>query len=326
MFTGIIRVVGRVVGVETVPAGRRLLVAPGYATGAPGGSEGSGGQPGSPGGIPESPGGVSRPGDSICVSGCCLTVADRGTGFQPVYVAPASSPVAPASSRCTAADPSVAPASGRCTDGVLAFDVVPETLAKTTLGGLEPGDAVHLEPSVTASTLLDGHVVQGHVEGVGVVVGVSVVADGGEYRLRIAPPAGLMPCLVPKGSVAVDGVSLTIAAVSAAAPASSPVAPASSRCTVANPSVAPASSRCTAAVGADGPWFEVALIPTTLEMTTLGALVVGSRVNLETDILARTVVHVLRHYGVGPGAGGGGPQAGGGGTPAGSRCHGAGGG
>ncbi|MDQ7013404.1 MAG: hypothetical protein Q9O74_05855, partial [Planctomycetota bacterium] len=296
MFTGIIRATGRVVGVERVAAGVRLRVEP----------EGT---PGSPGGTPGSPGGTPRPGDSICVSGCCLTVADRGTGSQPVYVAPASS---------------------RCADGVLAFDVVPETLARTTLGGLEPGDVVHLEPSVTASTLLDGHVVQGHVEGVGVVVGVGV-GVGGEYRIRIAPPAGLMPCLVPKGSVAVDGVSLTIAAVSPVAPAStpvapasspvapassrcptanppvapasSPVAPASSRCTAANPPVAPASSRCPAAGGADGGWFEVALIPTTLELTTLGGLVVGSRVNLETDILARTVVHVLRHYGVGPGAG-----------------------
>ena len=162
-------------------------------------------------------------GDSICVSGCCLTVAAEPTQ-----------------------------------GGRLAFDAIPETLAKTTLGRLTPGSEVNLEASVTAATAMDGHVVQGHVEGVGEVVGL---VKEGEWRVRIAAPRGLLPCIVPKGSVAIDGVSLTVAEVDPKAG-----------------------------------WFEVALIPTTLELTTLGALEVGSGVNLETDVLARTVVHVLAHY------------------------------
>lgn len=209
MFTGIIRAKGRLRSVDTTAAGKRLRVHPGDWSHRPG------------------------PGDSICVSGCCLTLAE---------------PVG--------------------TDGLLAFDAIPETLAKTTLGGLEPGDEVNLEASMTAATPMDGHVVQGHVEGVGEV---AAIASHGEWRIRIRPPADLMPCMVPKGSVTVDGVSLTIAAVEVGEH------------------------------GVDGTpgcggWFEVALIPTTLELTTLGALAVGSRVNLETDVLARTVVHVMRHY------------------------------
>lgn len=203
MFTGIIRARGRLQSVDPSPAGKRLRV--------------------DPGGWDHRPG----PGDSICVSGCCLTLA------EPVGA-----------------------------DGVLAFDAIPETLAKTTLGGLAAGDEVNLEASMTASTPMDGHVVQGHVEGVGEVTGLTTE---GEWRIRITPPADLMPCMVPKGSVTVDGVSLTIAAVDAGTP------------------------------GREG-WFEVALIPTTLELTTLGSLGVGSSVNLETDVLARTVVHVMRHY------------------------------
>jgi len=203
MFTGIIRARGRLESVDPSPAGKRMRV--------------------DPGGWDHRPG----PGDSICVSGCCLTLA------EPVGA-----------------------------DGVLAFDAIPETLAKTTLGGLAAGDEVNLEASMTASTPMDGHVVQGHVEGVGEVTGLTTE---GEWRIRITPPADLMPCMVPKGSVTVDGVSLTIAAVDAGTP------------------------------GREG-WFEVALIPTTLELTTLGSLGVGSSVNLETDVLARTVVHVMRHY------------------------------
>lgn len=199
MFSGIIRATGHLAAVQTTPAGKRLTIDP----------EGWDHLPGV--------------GDSIAVSGCCLTVA---------------------------AEPGP--------NGSLAFDAIPETLAKTILGGLAVGDRVNLETSVTAATAMDGHVVQGHVEGLGEVVGL---VTEGDYRVRIHAPAGLMPCIVPKGSVAIDGVSLTVAEVS------------------------PAES-----------WFEVALIPTTLSLTTLGALKVGSRVNLETDVLARTVVHVLRNY------------------------------
>lgn len=173
------------------------------------------------------PAGVAIAGEagaSVSVSGACLTVA-------------------------AARSRSAAP---------LVFDVVPETLAKTTLGSLGPGDRVNLEPAARADTALDGHVVQGHVEGVGRVEAVDR-SDG--WRVRVRPPTELMPCIVPKGSVTMDGVSLTVAAVDAA----------------------------------EG-WFEVALIPTTLERTTLGDLGAGDRVNVETDVLARTVVHWLRHY------------------------------
>jgi riboflavin synthase len=165
-------------------------------------------------------------GASICVSGCCLTVAR----LEPQ-------------------------------EGVLGFDVIPESLDRTWLGRLKPGDSVNLEPSVRPTTRLDGHVVQGHVEGLGTVVSVRTE---GEWRVEIEAPEALMPCVVPKGSVAVDGVSLTLAAVRVPQRR-----------------------------------FEVALIPTTLELTTLGELKVGSTVHLETDVMARTVVHWLTHYGAG---------------------------
>ncbi len=200
-----------------------------------------------------------EPGGSVCVSGCCLTqVGEVGA------------------------------------DGVLSFDAIPETLAKTILGGLGPGDRVNLEPSVLASTPMDGHVVQGHIEGLGEVVKVVTEA---EYRVRIAPPPELMPCLVPKGSVTVDGVSLTIAAVCTGTPQTGAGAfqpPVLGDIT---------GDRALSRAGKPAPlsvdpaqWFEVALIPTTLELTTMGDLQVGSKVNLETDILARTVVHVMQHY------------------------------
>lgn len=166
-------------------------------------------------------------GDSIAIDGCCLTVA---------------------------APPDGSPETG----GVLEFDAIPETLAKTTLGALTEGSRVHLEQAATMATLLDGHVVQGHVDG---VAEVASVVSSGEWRIRLIPPAGLMQFIVPKGSVTLSGVSLTVAAVDPA-----------------------------------GGWFEVALIPTTLAKTTLGELRAHSRVNLECDAMAKTVVHWLRHY------------------------------
>lgn len=177
------------------------------------------------------------PGESISVNGVCLTLAPRGA---------------------PGAVPGVAPGTGTGTGGVLRFDVVPETLAKTTLGGLGPGARVNLERAATAATLMGGHVVQGHVEGVGEV---RAVRTEGEWRVTIGAPKELMPCITPKGSIAVEGVSLTVASVDVAASS-----------------------------------FDVALIPTTLEVTTLGGLRAGSRVNLETDIMARTIVHYLRNF------------------------------
>ncbi len=164
-----------------------------------------------------------RPGASVAVSGVCLTVVEH-------------------------------------TADTAAFDVVPETLAKTTLGGLRPGDRVNLEPGLRAGEPIDGHFVQGHVEGVGTVVRIDRSAG---YVVWTQVPAELMPAIVPKGSIAIDGVSLTVVEVDRAART-----------------------------------FSVALIPTTLERTTLGELREQSRVNVETDILARIVVVQLAAMGL----------------------------
>jgi len=161
-------------------------------------------------------------GDSIAVNGCCLTHAPKPGDAL----------------------------------GQLAFDVIAETLDKTNLGRLSAGDAVNLERSLTASTPIAGHFVQGHVDGVGAVRDIR--AAEAEHVVTIAPPAALMPYIVPKGSVAVNGVSLTIASVDTSSNA-----------------------------------FTVALIPTTLAITTLGAAKVGDAVNLEADMIAKTVVNWL---------------------------------
>ncbi len=165
-------------------------------------------------------------GDSIAVNGCCLTIT------------------APTDHR----EPSRS-------DDLLRFDVIHQTLGLTTLGELAVGDPVNLEPAVTATTLLSGHVVQGHIDGVGVIGAVE--SAGSDRRLRIEPPPELMEYIIPQGSIAVDGVSLTVAEVGRS-------------------------------------FFEVALIPTTLDLTTLGRAEPGQRVNLETDYLVKTVVHCLR--------------------------------
>lgn len=130
----------------------------------------------------------------------------------------------------------------------LAFDVIPETLKRTTLGELRPGARVNLERALAAGARLDGHIVQGHVDGTGVVESLS--RKGGEATLAVRVPPSLEDQIVPKGSIAVDGVSLTVVDVK------------------------------------DGR-FTVALIPTTLRRTTLGKLRKGDRVNLETDVLAK---------------------------------------
>jgi riboflavin synthase len=131
-------------------------------------------------------------------------------------------------------------------DGTLAFDVVPETLSRT-----KPfGDEVNLEAALRIGDPLGGHYVQGHVDAVG-----RVVSFGGE-RLRVEAPADVMRYCIEKGSIAVDGVALTIAAL-------------------------------------DDESFEVALVPHTLEVTTLGALHSGDQVNLEVDVLAKYVEKLL---------------------------------
>jgi riboflavin synthase len=136
----------------------------------------------------------------------------------------------------------------------LRFDLSKETLAKTTLGMLRTGDRLNLELPLTLATPLSGHLVSGHVDGVGRVIRVSSRPPG--KRLTISYPAGLRPFLVPKGSVAIDGISLTIA------------------------SLGPAS-------------FEVELIPSTLAATNMGSLKSGARVNLECDMVGKYVYNWL---------------------------------
>jgi riboflavin synthase len=150
-------------------------------------------------------------GDSVSVNGVCLTVAGSGAGgFE--------------------------------------ADLMNQTLSVTTLGGLGAGGHVNLEPALRAGDPLGGHLVQGHADGTGLVTSVS--ADGFARRLAIAVPDEVRRYVAARGSVAVDGVSLTVSAL-----------------------------------GRDG--LEVSLIPETLERTTLGELEAGSEVNVEVDVVAR---------------------------------------
>jgi riboflavin synthase len=160
----------------------------------------------------------AAPGASVAVDGVCLTSVGRG-------------------------------------DGAVAFDLAPETLARTTLGSLRPGDDVNLERPVTPITRLGGHLVQGHVDGVAIVVDRKAEPEGGAV-LRIQPPEGSERYVVEKGSIAVDGVSLTVA-------------------------------------GVDGEAFEVALVPHTLAATTLGRRGPGDRVNVEVDVVAKYVERLM---------------------------------
>jgi riboflavin synthase len=139
-------------------------------------------------------------------------------------------------------------------DGRLAFDAVPETLSRTALGGLQPGDAVNVEPSLRVGDPLGGHVVQGHVDAVGRVRSVTPEGDG--RRAWVDAPDAVVRYCIEKGSIAVDGVSLTVAAF-------------------------------------DDDGFEVALIPHTLAVTTLGRLEPGHEVNLEADVLGKAVERLL---------------------------------
>ena len=159
-------------------------------------------------------------GDSIAVNGCCLTVTTR-------------------------------------TDETWTADVMQETLDKTSLSGVAPGDVVNLERAVTAATRLGGHIVQGHVDGVGHVL--SRTPSEHWELVEIQLPAELSKYLVDKGSITVDGVSLTV-------------------------------------VEARDDSFTVSLIPETLTRTTLGLRQAGDRVNLETDVIAKHVERLVRAY------------------------------
>jgi riboflavin synthase len=162
-------------------------------------------------------------GDSISVSGCCLTVAKL--------------------------------------DGdMFAADVMAESLARTSLGDLVAGSEVNLERAVAAGARLGGHIVQGHVDGTARLI--DRTSSETWDVLRFALPADVARYLVEKGSVTVDGVSLTVVEIVDAS-------------------------------GTDEAWFSVSLIPTTLTDTTLGALEPGDRVNLEVDVLAKYVERLL---------------------------------
>lgn len=195
MFTGIIEEIGTVVSLKATPAGTRLVIRSGRFLAD------------------------ARVGESIAVSGACLTVVDLR-------------------------------------DGEFATDLSAETLRRTMLRTLRPGDPVNLERPLRLDQRLGGHLVQGHVDGVGTITELRAGDDGGGTWMAITPPPALMRYLVEKGSVAVDGVSLTIASI-------------------------------------DDGRFAVALIPHTLAVTTLGWRGCGSEVNIEVDILSKYVERLL---------------------------------
>jgi riboflavin synthase len=158
-----------------------------------------------------------RHGESIAINGVCLTVAELPAGE-------------------------------------IGFDVIPETLSLTNLGALQQGDRVNTERAMRVGDRIDGHFVQGHVDGVGRLL--EQIRNDTERRLRIQAPDALARYLVPKGSITIDGVSLTLAQV-------------------------------------EGSVFEVALIPTTVKLTTLGDRAPGWLFNLEADVLSKTIISWL---------------------------------
>ncbi|MBB1031150.1 riboflavin synthase [Dietzia sp. SLG310A2-38A2] len=165
----------------------------------------------------------ARHGESISVNGVCLTVTEftAGEGFD--------------------------------------ADVMAETLDRTALGALSPGDPVNLERAMRADARFGGHIVQGHVDGTGAVI--SRTEHDQWHVVRLSLPQDLARYVVEKGSITVSGTSLTVSAVSA--------------------------------LDQTEPWFEVSLIPTTLEDTILGGLTPGDAVNLEVDVLAKYVERLL---------------------------------
>ena len=202
MFTGIIRHVGKILAIQDAPSAKRFKINLGSL------AEGL------------------AIGDSVCVSGACLTAC------------------------------SISGKAGQ-------FDVVPETLARTTLGGLRVGSKVNLERALRVGGGLDGHIVQGHVDG---VAKVRTIRRDRQYVIEFAAPAALAGEMVRKGSVAIDGVSLTLADV-----------------------------------GRES--FSVAIIPATLAETTLGELAASDSVNIELDIIGKYVRSYLLGMSASPGKG-----------------------
>lgn len=163
-------------------------------------------------------------GDSVAVNGVCLTVVTRD-------------------------------------DDVFGVEAVDETMQRTNLGSLDAGAHVNLERPLAGDGRFDGHIVQGHVDGTGEIA--AMTPEGDSIRIRIGLPRALARYVVEKGSVTVDGVSLTVTAVSPA--------------------------------GAETHWFEIVLIPHTLQVTVFGRRRVGDRVNVETDILAKYMERLMEH-------------------------------
>ena len=163
--------------------------------------------------------GDAQLGASIAVNGCCLTVVEYDATSW-------------------------------------AADAVPETLDRTNLGALRPGDAVNLERPLAADGRYGGHVVQGHVDATAAVVAIDELDDG-SFRFTFELPPAIADYVVEKGSIAVDGISLTVARV-------------------------------------DSSTFAIAIIPHTHEVTTIGRRTVGDRVNLEADVLAKYVERLVR--------------------------------
>jgi riboflavin synthase len=199
VFTGIVEELGRVRSIEDLGDAARLTVAGPRVTAD------------------------ANPGDSIAVSGVCLTVVENE-------------------------------------GGTFTADVMKETLSRSGLGALQEGSSVNLERAVTPTTRLGGHIVQGHVDGVGEVL-ERTPAEHWEL-VRVALPPELSRYVVEKGSITVDGISLTVVAVDEP--------------------------------GAEHPSFTVSLIPETLTRTTLGSASPGTPVNLEVDVIAKYVERLVR--------------------------------
>lgn len=195
MFTGLIQDVGTVESLDAGAAGARLRIATSLAA-------------------------EIEPGDSVAVSGACLTAtAVDGNGFE--------------------------------------TEAMNQTLEVTSLGGLEVGSRVNLELAMKASDRLGGHIVQGHVDGIGEVA--SIEADGFAKRLRVALDRDLLRYAIDKGSITLDGVSLTIADLGES-------------------------------------WVVVSLIPETLERTTLGDAAPGRKLNVECDVIAKYVERLMAPF------------------------------
>jgi riboflavin synthase len=193
VFTGIVEELGTVAELDVTASGARLGV------------------------LAEKLAPLAAIGDSISISGCCLTVVSID-------------------------------------NGLLRFEAVPETLSRTSLGTLSVGDHVNLEDALRAGEPFGGHLVQGHVDGVGTIASIEREGDG--YRIAVGTPSGLLRYLAEKGSIGVAGISLTVAALRD-----------------------------------DG--FEVAVIPHTWNSTTVSGWEVGDQVNLEVDVIAKYVERLL---------------------------------